>query len=691
MMLAAMITIGLSATVAGDLRANFAQAGTPAERIESGLTLLDDLLDRQWSENLTVELAMIGLPDAARDETARAIIDEALVVTDAVDAAIRQAASGGRRVSADAARWRRARGLACAAAAVLGDEPQDRSGEAMTHLQNAAAGWGDASGRLRRMLAEVHLVRGEAEAATQRASEVASSDAATPLQRTLAETVLVRGANTTDSQDVLNRAEAAWQAVLIGEAILRASPDTTTALGWIGPIRSALGRCGIDRQSHGRLAAAMAARLTPPEGLSSEALAGLDPAGIVGVVRGDIMPRAAANWITTLAERTPTGPDELLIFESLAHCLNRAGNTVASMRAWQRAAGVGGAESARCWDEAAHAAVVVLGGDDFREEARDVLETATAEGSMRAAWMRSLAAVDAASGDVGSALNRLAQVPPTGPDHMQALSQIGQLLGERRRRLGRWSDGDRNRLKAARRAAVAAASQQIDLRRSAMARPIAGMLAAMLIEQHLDEEDVDAAGAAFREDEAIAWLPTSERAYLDVRIATVTGRCDAVASMLPEGNAAVTRRLVLWAGGPSAEDAQRPDHPAALACLLDAVTVPTPVGSVGQMVQMADALRRGSRCDAAVAWYEAALAEDANLLPAVLGRCECLRSQDDRAVLIDIAGGYRRIAAMPREDDPARWRLANMRLLDILRRTGTNPARIEARLARLRALDPLVH
>ena len=39
-------------------------------------------------------------------------------------------------------------------------------------------------------------------------------------------------------------------------------------------------------------------------------------------------------------------------------------------------------------------------------------------------------------------------------------------------------------------------------------------------------------------------------------------------------------------------------------------------------------------------------------------------------MLTDIAGGYRRIAAMPREDDPARWRLANMRLLDILRRTG---------------------
>jgi hypothetical protein len=691
MMVAAIIAIGMCAAVGDDLRSNFAQAVTPAERIESGLTLLDDLLTRQWSENLTVELAMIGLPDAARDETARALIDEALVVTDAVDAAIRQAASGGIRVTADAARWRRARGLACAAAAVLGDEPQDRSVEAMTHLQNAAAGWGDASGRLRRMLAQVHLSRGEGEAATQRASEVASGDAVTPLQRTLAEAVLVRGANTTDPQDVLNRVEAAWQAVLIGEAILRASPDTTTALGWIGPIRSALGRCGIERQAHGRLAAAMAARLTPPEGLSPVTLAGLDPAAIVGVVRGDIMPSTAANWMTTLAERAPTGPDELLIFESLAHCLNRSGNTVGSMRAWQRAAGVGGAESARCWDEAAHAAVVLLGGDDFRDEARDVLETATARGVMRAAWMRSLAAADSANGHVDSALDRLGQVPPTGPDHVQALSQIGQLLGDRRRRLGRWSDGDRNRLEAARLSAVAAASQQTDLGRSAMARPIAGVLAAMLIEQHLDKADVDAARAALREDEAIEWLPTSERAYLEVRIATLRGRCDAVASMLPKGSEAVMTRLVLWAGGPSVEDAERPDHPAALACLLDAVAVPTPAGTAGEMVQMAEALRRGSRCDAAVVWYEAALAEDANLLPAVLGRCECLRSQDDRAVLTDIAGGYRRIAAMPREDDPARWRLANMRLLDILRRTGTNPARIEARLARLRALDPLVH
>ena len=73
-----------------------------------------------------------------------------------------------------------------------------------------------------------------------------------------------------------------------------------------------------------------------------------------------------------------------------------------------------------------------------------------------------------------------------------------------------------------------------------------------------------------------------------------------------------------------------------------------------------------------------------------LGRCECLRSSDDRAVLADVARGYRRIAALPRADDPVRWRLAQTRLISVLRKAGADGVRLDARLARLRAIDPLV-
>ncbi|MDP6479804.1 MAG: hypothetical protein QGI75_07145 [Phycisphaerales bacterium] len=690
----AVLTIGLCASDAGDLRATFEEARTTAETIDAGLTLLDDLLVRQWSEDLTLELAMIGLPDADRDEQARTLIDEALVITDAVDEAILAAAADGIRVRADSVRWRRARGLACAAAAVLEYEQIEWWREAMTHLRQAAAARGDTSGRLRRMLAQVHLSRGEFKQATTIALEIAEGTSVTPLQRTMAEAILLRCHHTPEPQTALDHAEEAWQVVLLGEAILQASTDTMTALRWIAPIRAALGRCGVPIGSHGRLAANMAARLAPTNMMAEEELASLDPAAIIGAARSTIEPSDAVQWLDALAERPPARSDEEFIFEAQAQCHGRFGDVFGAMHAWRNAASVGSADSPRYWDEAARAAVAAFNaGHDSSGEIRDVLKSAAGNGSMRAAWMRSLASIDARVGDVAMALDRLTEVPPAGPEHLRALEQIGQLLGDRRRTLGRWTDGDRDRLELARRAAVAAASQRTDPRRAAMAAPIAGMLAAMLIELQLNKGDVEAAEAARRDDEAIGWLAPIERAFLDMQLAALAGDCDVVAAMMgqwDEQHDVLVRRLMLWAGGPSVADAAQPDHPTALGCLLGAISIPRPTGSTSELLRMAESLCRGGRCDWAVAWFNAALAEDSTLLPAILGRCECLRESEDRAVLADVARGYRRIAAMPREDDPERWRLANVRLLEVLRRAGADPVRIEARLARLRALDPLV-
>ena len=158
----------------------------------------------------------------------------------------------------------------------------------------------------------------------------------------------------------------------------------------------------------------------------------------------------------------------------------------------------------------------------------------------------------------------------------------------------------------------------------------------------------------------------------------------------PAERADLVVKAVAWAGAASVDSADRPSHPGALACILGAITSPDPTGSSAELIQMADALRRGGRCDWAVRWYDAALTADSTLLPAVLGRCECLRSSDDRAVLADVARGYRRIAALPRADDPVRWRLAQTRLISVLRKAGADGVRLDARLARLRAIDPLV-
>jgi len=697
MIAAVIVAIALAEGDPDVLRANLAEAETHGARIEAGLAVLDDLLNRQWSLDLTVELALIGLPDAARSERAAAFVDEALIVTDDVDAALRAAASDGTHVNSAAARWRRARGLACAAASVLDGSRIDRSVEAVTHLRHTVECGGDAAGRLRRMRALIHLFRGEIEQATQRAAEVVDDSAATPLQRTLAEAILLRCGGG-QPEPLLAAADAEWQVVLLGEAILRASSDTASALKWIGTIRAALHRCGMSANSSGELAAAMAARLATPVRLGEAELASLDSAAIVGAVRRASDPSVAAAWMGTLAARGDCGPDEWLVATAQAECLGRAGDPAGAMRAWRTAASVGGASAARCWDEAGRHAVVLLNTEQGdATEARAVLEEAARNGSMRAAWMRSLAVADAARGNVPAALDRLADVPPVGPPHLRALEQIGHVLRDRRARLGRWSSGDRDRLEAARIAARAAADQRADPGRAAAAAPIAAVLTAMLIEWHLDQDDLDTAAQVRGDAEAIEWLSANDLAFLDARMAAMGNECDAVAGVLnglraasPAGHDELVKRLVVWAGGPSPADANLPCRPAALNCVLRARSAPSPSGTGSELLQMAEALARGGHCDWAVAWFNVALLEDATLLPAVLGRCECLRESTDLAVLAEVARNYRRIAALPREDDPARWRLAQVRLLEVLRRAGADPARIEARLARLRAMDPLV-
>jgi hypothetical protein len=117
-------------------------------------------------------------------------------------------------------------------------------------------------------------------------------------------------------------------------------------------------------------------------------------------------------------------------------------------------------------------------------------------------------------------------------------------------------------------------------------------------------------------------------------------------------------------------------------------TLPPPGGQPDAILAIADVLRQAARCDDAVKWYDAVLASDPSLFAAVLGRCDCLRHSDDRAMLAEAARGYRRIAAMPRVDNPDRWRAANTRLLEVLRRAGADRARLDAMMARLRAIDP---
>lgn len=695
----AIIVVGLCIGGGNTLRDRYEAAPTPMERIDAGLALLDDVLVRQWSANLTVELAMVGLPDTGRRDRAAAILDDAIVVSDAVDVAIRDLASRGERVRAEADRWQVARGLACAAAVVLGADDIDLAEEAVLHLQQAAARMGDSTGRFRRSVAAVRAVQGDCERAAELAREVAEGASTTPLQRTLAETILIQCGALESLTAVLIGASDEWQVAILGEAIIRAAPDSASALAWIGPVRNAFARTGLPAPRHGELAVSMAASLGHDTVLSDEMVATLDPAAIIGVVRVASDEGAAGRWMDTLAERAGVDADTHMIGVAHARSLRRRGHAAAAMRAWRAVALLGGSDAAGYWDEAGHDGIQVLNRTDGRDsdQARLIVEQAASNGTMRSAWLRSLSAFDAREGDVDAALIRLAAIAPAGAEHLRALRDIGVLLCDRKNRIGRWSDGDNERLDAARRAAVAAASQRIDQRRAAMAMPIAASLAAAMIEYTIDVGDLEAARRLRETDAAIDWLQASELAFLDLRMAALGGECHNVDAALrlsradPQSqHADLVVKAVAWAGRASAADANRPARPRALACILDAIRAPHPAGSPATLTQIAEAFRRGGQCDWAVAWYDAALDADSALLPAVLGRCECLRESDDRAVLADVARGYRRIAALPRADDPARWRLAQTRLLGVLRRAGADPRRLDARLARLRAIDPLV-
>lgn len=688
--------------VGGDeaLRDHYEVAATPAQRIEAGLALLDDVLVRQWSDNLTVELAMAGLADADRTEQATAIVDEAIVVTDAVDAAIRSSASRGERVRAASDRWQAARGIACAAAVVLGDADTGLAEEAVLHLQNSVRRMGDSTGRYRRMLAAVYAAKGDCGQAEELARAVAGGSTTTPLQRTLAETILIQCGMSDALADVLIAATHEWQIMILGESILRAAPDPAAALAWIGPVREAFARAGVPASRHGEHAVSMVARAGDVVTLSDTMLATLDPAAIVGAAWSSTQDAdITGRWIDVLVQRAGVEADAHMIGTAHGRSLRRRGDAAAAMRSWQVVALLGGSDAARCWDEAAHDAVQVLNGTPARDvdAARRIIEQAASNGTMRSAWLRSLSAFDAREGNIEAAIERLAAIPPAGAEHLRALHDIGVLLRDRRNRIGRWSPGDQARLDVARRAAVAAAAQRIDQQRAAMAAPIAAALAGALLDHALDGGDLDAARRQRQEDAALGWLPDGELVFLDLRMAALGGGCDDVDGVLRRSragtktqHAGVVAQAITWAGRASVDDESRPVHPESLACIVNAIAAPPPAGSPATLNQMADALRRAGRCDWAVPWYDAALSADSTRLSAVLGRCECLRESDDRAVLAEVARGYRQIAALPRGDDPARWRLAQTRLLDVLRRAGADPARLDARLARLRAIDPQV-
>ncbi len=620
---------------------------------------------------MAVDGAILGLPDPTRHAAAMAVIDDAMVVSSSVEADLRACGDAGRRVAVEARAWRQARGVACAAAALLSPADTTAAAEARLHLQS------ERDARAQRLLTHLQGVCGDL--AHQLSVQAVIDDAtAPPVERAAARAVLLRLGLDAEWQRAIDAAATPWAVALMAEAAMAGAASPQRALMMVGPVRRGLVRVGMSHSDAFALARDFASRVGPCDGLPLDAGDRLDAAAVVGAAAWATTPETAAAWLAQCARRDLHPLDVASCLAARGRILEAGGDLAEAMQDWRAAAELGGQAAGGRWDRAARGATTRARQGDG-DQAREVLALAARFGDRGSAWLLTLAAIEAQSGEEAAAIERLRGLEPGGQDHLEALSQIGSIVASRRARVGGWSADDAVVLQEARAAAMAAAHQQRDVARAAAARPVAAELAAVLLEHALYTHGPDVAATRLEDDPAVGWMPAERVDHIRLRLAVARRDWVAVASLAADGEAAGVRDLLWRCRSLGPEDAAR---------LIAVVDVPAPAGSIHELLGIADLLVAGGDVASAVQWYDAVLAIDATLLPAILGRCECLRHSGERAVLADVAEGYRQIAALPRDDDPDRWRMANLRLIEVLRRAGVDPSRLDAKLARLRAIDP---
>ncbi|MCP4758812.1 MAG: hypothetical protein GY876_05020 [Planctomycetes bacterium] len=665
--------------------ASSAEANSLSEiQVDEGIEQLDDLLMRQWQSGMDVDLELLGVADLNRRARAEALLDEALILTDQLDAAIRAEALDGGRTNMTGSRWRLYRGIAAAATALLDDGRGDLAEDSAYLLRDVSPRMD--LGRCRRLMAMLWLRQGKRDEAAVAAKTLAEDPGAAPYERAAASAlqlhILSGPAWHAAARDMLRGTSAAWQVVLIGESILATAEGGDEVIEWVVPIRNAFERSGVGSSEHLALVAAMIERLSltgdPPK-------RPLDAAVRIGAARQAGRASAAKAWLGD--------PDEVIqedrsaVYGELARCHEVSGNELGAMRAWRSASKHAQGGGGEALDQAAgNAAKLINVGDDV-SEAVSVLEEAAARGASRPTWILLLASVEAGRGEYQAAIDRLLDMPPKGPEHLRGLAAAAECIRIRRRETGRWHAADEACLMKLLAAASAAADQQSDQVRAALAAPTASTIARIDIDRLIDLGQLTAAETKLSNPRVRAWCTAADVACLAAKLAVASGDEPAFRSAMArldhDGASSVAQQLLVWAAFELGSDA-------ALDLIITVIDQPTVGGDEASQLAVAEALRMGGRYDWALPFYEEMLIRKPNLLPAVLGRSECLIHSEDRGDLSEAAAGYRRVAAMPRAEDPLRWRLANIRLLEVLRRAGTDPVRIDARLARLRLIDPTI-
>ena len=667
------VLIGLPVELLNKSRTACLEAVEELEQVEADLRLLDVLLGEAWAHHLAVDGTLLGLPDTHRREMAMAILDEAVTVSDRLGLTVQHMAASGQPVTLASARWRMRRGVACAAYGLLhGDYIKLR--EAADLLADALADGADATGRLRRLLVSVHQALGEDVAALSllKASHLVSD----PVEQTAMEILewgLLRDPDWPAAPVAhVSQSEASWQVQLIAEAGLAQSRisdhASTIADAWLQRLRHDEATSASPESTVRATATRMS---TQAWDVSLETSSPLVAGWMDALVASD---RAAAALLMAEAARVDDREDHemVVLLDARASARKAVGDPAGAVQDWLRAASVGlGQQRARLLDQAA---IVAIEGHDLDPSLVELaLARASAHGESPGHWILRRAHLAVEQGQNETALELLAEVLPRSPSHVNAL-QLTLYLLEERLRLGQMSQADVDRLDEVRAKGLIAHRRG---RREAAG--VAAGAAMLRIEKHLLNGSLDQARSLRTDDEAVLIGTAECVALLDAKILALSSDHSTLAKHAETLDAAQARELLVWL------ESHQP-----VLCAVVAATMSSADGGgdVQEDLQLAAALSRSGRGDEALVVYNSILSRRPNLPAAILGRCECLWTSSDRDVLADLARDYRRLASLPRTDNPARWRLVNERLLAVLLRTGSPVNQIAAKCARLQAIDP---
>jgi len=243
-------------------------------------------------------------------------------------------------------------------------------------------------------------------------------------------------------------------------------------------------------------------------------------------------------------------------------------------------------------------------------------------------------------------------------------------------------------LRRLRTAAVMAATDAEDPERARLARRASGWALAAAIDHALSHDRMEEADRLLTLDPGVKHLEQIDRLRLQARLDLRRGQADAAIAALAAHDAAIARQLLIERAQAVIGSTRGLDpipgaiDPRGLRRILGLLERHLDAGDSQQRLLLADALRLGGRGE--TDRYRQLLEDHPHLGDAMLGLAELLIQDGSEAQRAEAMSLYRGLTNAPRETDPDRWWLAQLRMLELASTAGRPNEELDARLARLR-------